>query len=81
MGLEQRVSYLDYPTIPNIYKEKILAQSSTRNGMSKWRDALKIWTAVWMPGLIEVHVHAWHFSTTATHFVGITATFEEELEV
>ena len=33
------------------------------------------------PGLIEVHLHAWHFSTTATHFVGIMATFEGELEV
>lgn len=34
-----------------------------------------------MPGLIEVHLHARHFSTTATHFVGITATFEGKLEV
>lgn len=35
VGLEQRVSYLDYPTLPDIYKDKMLAQSSTRNGMSK----------------------------------------------
>ena len=35
VGFEQRDGYLDYPTLPDIYKDKMLAQSSTRNGMSK----------------------------------------------